>query len=218
MSNKTNSTLFKLLFTATAIAGVFLAVANGTSWAKISIAAKNSSEKAFKCDTKYYVLTNYGLCDKLTINEANAKDRCIEWQDESIWRAFDNNNDSTFWNDADRTWEAIKILVPVATALCLLAVLLTLLSCTCTSLQGSPRLSTAALLLNAIAFGLALGCWSAALDTSQLTEEDYESLTTCSDIEMVMGPGLILTILASILLFLSVAASVVWKCKAGLGK
>lgn len=125
------------------------------------------------------------------------------------------SKDADFWNNADRTWEAIRVLVPLATALCLLAVLLTLLSWCCASLQKSPLLSLVALILNGLAFAFALGSWAGALDTSQLTADDYKGVFTCTDVEVTLGPGLVLTMLASILLFVSTVTSSVWKCKAG---
>jgi hypothetical protein len=126
-----------------------------------------------------------------------------------------DSSDADFWNNADRTWEAVRVLVPFATALCLLAVLLTLLSWGCTSLQNSPRLSLVAFILNVLAFAFALGSWVGALDTSQLTADDYKGVDACSKIEVTLGPGLVLTMLASILLFVSTVTSSVWKCRAG---
>ena len=106
-------------------------------------------------------------------------------------------------------------MVPMATAMCLLAVLLTFLSWCCSSLQKSPLVSLVAVILNGLAFAFALGSWTSALDTSQLTADDYKGGSTCSDITVTLGPGLLLTMLASILLFASAVTSAVWKCKAG---
>ena len=125
-----------------------------------------------------------------------------------------SNDDAEFWNGADRNWEAVKAMVPLAAGLCLGAVLITLLSCACKTLRGSPRLSLAALVLNFLAFIFALASWALAVESSQLTAGDYDGVTLCQTVEVTYGAGLVLTILASILLFVAVVTSVVWKLKA----
>lgn len=69
------------------ISGVFIFVSMGTQWAKVEYKPANDLEK-FSCsgDAKSYVMPYFGICNKVTINDKNADDKCSEWKDSSYWK------------------------------------------------------------------------------------------------------------------------------------
>jgi hypothetical protein len=127
---------------------------------------------------------------------------------------LDKGNDETeFWNGADRTWEAMGALVPLAAGLAAIATAIVIVITICDSLKSWGTLSLVTLGMNFVAFVFTLAAFASGLGSSQMSEDDWKTATGC-EVTISWFGGFVLAFFATLGLFISTICNLIWQCQA----
>ena len=124
------------------------------------------------------------------------------------------DSDTTFWDNADRTWESIQVMIPMAAFFSGLSAVLVLLSCICDAVKKSANVAMVSGILNFLAFAFVLVCFALALDSSQMKAEDWEDGTGVNA-EVSWQGGMACAFLALLSLAFATVGGALWKMQTG---